>query len=171
MQPEKQGISIKKVVGFILRCAVPAIFAVALALLAFQYWQLHLEFDHLKDSLESNAMSIETVQTSMERLDRPKPVFSIARFDLNYKKDEYGEGYSGTAIIACDLPDASIVILKTTLLSGGSAYTEEVSYSLVIVHDGIGRYPTYDWGETGKIEKPEYRFDVVGYILTEKTGE
>ncbi len=171
MQPEQQGKRIQRILSMLLRYAAPAVFAVALALLAFFYWQLHLEFDHLKDSLESNAMSIETVQSSMDQLDRPKPVFFIARFDLNYKKDEYGEGYSGTAIISCDLPDASIVILKTTLLSGGSAYTEEVSYSLVIVQDGIGRYPTYDWGETGKIEKPEYQFEVIGYVQMERGVE
>ncbi len=171
MQTENLRRPWKEIIRVALRYTTAAILLLALPALALCVLKMQTEMDDLRDILESSAMNIETMQTSVERLARAIPTFSIARFDLNYKKDEYGEGYSGTAIISCDLPDASIVILKTTLLSGGSAYTEEVSYSLVIVHDGIGRYPTYDWGETGKIEKPEYKFEVVGYLLTEKTGE
>lgn len=171
MHPEQQGNVVKKRGRTVLQIAAAGILAAALALLAYFVWQLHRETVSLRDALESNAMSYESIQCSIERMDRPVLTFSIARFDLNYKKDDYGEGYSGTAFITCDLPVACIVILKTTLVSGGSAYTEDVSYSLVIVHDGIGRYSTYDWAETGKIEKPVYAFEVVGYFQAEKNGE
>lgn len=169
MHPENQGNAGKRIWRTVITIVIAAIFAAALALLALYAWQLDQKLAPLQSSMESTAEWVESIQSSVD-INPPAPVFSIASFKLEYKKDDYGEAYSGNVIITCDRPDPCIVILRTTLLSGGSAYTEAVSYSMLIIQNGVGKYSTYDWAETGKLTKPEYQFEVIGYVqMTETT--
>ena len=165
MHPENQGNAGRQKWRTVVQIAIASVLAIALALLALYVLQLNGKLASLQSALESTAGRVGLIQSSLE-IQPAAPVFSVASFKLEYKKDDYGETYSGNVIITCDQADPCVVILKTTLISGGSAYTDAVSYSLLIVQNGVGKYSTYDWGELGKLEKPQYEFEVVGYIQT-----
>ena len=171
MQPENQGKMKKTPFVLIVKISVSSVFVILLALLAVfayqQYLNLNAKLQSMQYALDQTQMDLDGLRGSVEL---PIPVFSIASFELTYSKDNYGEAYGGNVIIACDQPDPYVVILKTTLVSGGSTYSDTATYSLVIIQDGFGKSTTYDWAEPGKLVKPVYRFEVAGYFRAEKSA-
>ena len=170
MHPDNQGNAKSTKWRTVIQIVVASVFAGALTLLSLYVIHLESKLTSMQSSLDFAAEWVDSIQSTLD-IQSPDPVFSIASFKLDYKKDDYGETYSGSVIITCDQTAPCIVILKTTLVSGGSAYTEAVSYSLLIVQNGVGKFTTYDWGKVGKLEKPEYQFEVVGYIQMETDVE
>ncbi|MNY75332.1 hypothetical protein D3C86_2145830 [compost metagenome] len=57
-------------------------------------------------------------------------------------------------------------MLKVTLVSGGNIEENERNdvEKLIVVREGIGRFTTYDSGDEGKVKKPEYKFEILGYV-------
>lgn len=97
-----------------------------------------------------------------------KPKFEITDFSITSDTTDYTSianttSYSGDGLITTsDKNGVYIVALKITLKSGGGENSEKEVVDFVIVSDGKGKFSTYDYGEEGSIQKPNYDFEVVG---------
>lgn len=97
-----------------------------------------------------------------------KPNFEITDFKIssettNYTSINNTTTYKGNGILTTsDKKGVYMVALKQTLKSGGSEDSEKESVGMVLVSNGKGEFTTYDYGDVGKIEKPDYEFEVVG---------
>lgn len=93
------------------------------------------------------------------------PKFKIDSFNLSFfSSTEYiFQSYSGTGTISSDdVKDSFLVLVKKSLKSGGAPATQKVEYMPILVVNGLGNFTTSDSFE-GKMEKPDYGFDIVGY--------
>lgn len=97
-----------------------------------------------------------------------KPEFEIASYKIqsettNYTYTTNSIRYEGEGILTTsNKTGVYIVALKKKLVSGGSEESEKESVSIVIVSNGKGEFSTYDYGDVGKIERPNYEFEVIG---------
>ena len=97
-----------------------------------------------------------------------KPNFEITDFKIssnttNYTSITNSTTYEGTGILTTsNKKGVYLVALKQVLKSGGSEDSEGETVKLVIVSNGKGEFSTYDYGDVGKIEKPNYEFEVIG---------
>lgn len=97
-----------------------------------------------------------------------KPNFEITDFKIssettNYTSINNTTTYKGNGILTTsDKKGVYMVALKQTLKNGGSEDSEKESVGMVLVNNGKGEFTTYDYGDVGKIEKPDYEFEVVG---------
>lgn len=99
-------------------------------------------------------------------------VFEITDYSQNVNNTTYttiknNVTYTGSGIITTNnKKDSYIVILKETLKSGGSNDKEKYkpTYNTIIVSNGKGNFYTYDSGDEGEITKPNYDFEILGYV-------
>jgi len=97
-----------------------------------------------------------------------KPNFEITNFKIssnttNYTSITNSTTYQGTGILTTsNKKGVYLVALKQVLKNGGSEDSEGETVKLVIVSNGKGEFSTYDYGDVGKIEKPNYEFEVIG---------
>lgn len=97
-----------------------------------------------------------------------KPKFEITDYKITSETTEYTSmtnsiTYDGNGILTTnDKKGVYIVALKQTLISGGSEESEEQKVGIVLVSNGKGEFSTWDYGDVGKIEKPNYKFEVIG---------
>ena len=97
-----------------------------------------------------------------------KPKFEITDFKIssdttNYTSITNSTTYKGSGILTTpEKKGVYIVALKRILKSGGSENSEEENVEIVLVSNGKGEFSTYDYGDVGKIEKPNYEFEVIG---------
>jgi hypothetical protein len=86
--------------------------------------------------------------------------------DYSYSSWVYYDG-SGT-VTSNDPSHDYLVVLKSTLLYGGSINSPYESYYLVEVVNGEGQIYTYDSGYDTEVTKPSYDFTVIGYVPLSK---
>lgn len=97
-----------------------------------------------------------------------KPNFEITDFKISSDTTDYtsianSTTYKGNGILTTsDKKGVYIVALKQTLKSGGSEDSKKESVDMVLVSNGKGEFSTYDYGDVGKIEKPDYKFEIIG---------
>lgn len=112
--------------------------------------------------------------------------FEVRNFELKYEKNEYGAGgmsevFNGKGNIVAtgdqnEVKKPYLVLLKTTKLSGGSPKDASKEFKYYhLVYEGLGEFGTYDYNndKTIKFERPEYKFEVIGYLpfILQSTGE
>lgn len=101
---------------------------------------------------------VSNIKTSFEITD-----FKISSETTNYTYTTNTTRYEGAGILTTrDKKGVYLVALKRTLVSGGSEDSEKESVIMVVVTEGKGNFSTYDYGDEGKIEKPSYKFEVIG---------
>lgn len=99
-----------------------------------------------------------------------KPKFEVEEFTITEKITEYDSipdsiNYTGEGVIkTSDKKHTYLVVLKTTLKSGGNETSREKENQIVIVNDGQGEFYTFDYGDEGEITKPKYKFEILGSI-------
>lgn len=100
-----------------------------------------------------------------------KLTFEIKEFNMKYDDTEYSKSYSGEGSIlavgdAIAVKKPYLVFVKYEKTKGGALTEEKKGVKTIEVVDGIGKITTFD--STNKkgenIEKPEYIFEVVGYV-------
>lgn len=98
-----------------------------------------------------------------------KPKFEIANFSITSDTTDYtytnnSTVYNGKGLIITQKKSGTyLVALKVNLKSGGTEDSESYC-TMVMVNEGKGEFTTYDYGEEGKITKPEYEFEILGYV-------
>lgn len=98
-----------------------------------------------------------------------KPKFEIANFSIASETTEYtyvdnSIEYNGKGLITTQEKKGTyLVAIKVILKSGGNEDSETYCIT-VLVNEGKGEFRTYDYGDEGKITKPEYDFEILGYI-------
>ena len=120
------------------------------------------------DSLESTDITaIKGDITQLQDATKvPDVKFTISSLDLTF--DDYYSDidyYYGNATITCsDISSDYEILVKQTLNSGGSPYKDKVEYSLINIVNGAGVYYTEDDAAKGKLIKPDYTLEVIGFI-------
>lgn len=131
-----------------------------------------------KAALQSKLTSITDVELAaikgdiMLLKDKSKdtdvPGFNISNLNLSFDDaDSKFDYFYGEATVTCD--DAAggyVVIVKQTHISGGMQNREQYQYFLMAIGDGSGKFYTTDWAEKGKLERPEYTYEIIGVIKT-----
>ena len=112
---------------------------------------------------------IQALKTDMSALKETKaaadaPVFKVASFDLQFDDGSYTDSYEGEGVLTCSDKSPYLALLKETLKSGGSASKKKINYYFIAVTDGAGEFTTYDWGDSGVLQRPDYEFEVIGYV-------
>lgn len=97
------------------------------------------------------------------------PDFQMKNFHIDTEKTGYDwVRYSGEGTITVsDKTHIYMAVVEKTLVSGGAADTEKVSYSSSLIVNGEGHFYTYDSGTVDEIDQPLYTFKLIGYQLYE----
>lgn len=91
--------------------------------------------------------------------------FSIDKDTTSYTTIENTTTYTGKGIVTTqDKNNIYLVVIKQELKSGGSDTTKKVEYNTVLVSNGKGEFITYDYGTAKEVKKPDYEFEIIGYI-------
>lgn len=99
-----------------------------------------------------------------------KVKFEVTNFAITSETTEYEyinntTTYDGTGlIITQEKKGTYLVAMKVKLRSGGDENSKKEYSTIVMVNDGKGEFNTFESGEKGKITKPEYEFEILGYI-------
>ena len=97
-----------------------------------------------------------------------KPNFEVTDFKISSETTDYtsianSTTYKGEGILTTsDKKGVYMVALKQILKSGGSEDSKKENVNIVLVSNGKGEFSTYDYGNVGKIEKPNYEFEIIG---------
>lgn len=96
------------------------------------------------------------------------PGFYVSNLNLTFSDtDTNYDYYYGNATVTCgDNSAGYVVIIKQTWISGGTANRDTVQYFLIPVAGGTGKFYTTDWNDKGKLVKPSYNYEVVGFVKT-----
>ncbi len=90
--------------------------------------------------------------------------FSMSTDTTKYTSIPNTTTYEGKGLITTkNKKETYLVALKVDLVSGGSENSESYC-TMVTINNGKGEFVTYDSGDEGKITKPEYKFEILGYI-------
>jgi hypothetical protein len=117
-----------------------------------------------------------TVVLNFDAFVKPKggedPGFIISDFSIEKTESDFSYStwiyYTGSGTITTEDEEHDyLVIMRVTLISGGSGTNREESYYTVTVVDGVGEFSTYDSGYENYITRPNYDFEIVGYVLLE----
>lgn len=99
-----------------------------------------------------------------------KPKFEITDFSITSETSEYTyiedtTTYNGKGIITTrDKKGTYLVAMKVVLKSGGTDNSEKEYYTTIMVSNGKGQFSTYESGNKDKIKKPDYDFEILGYV-------
>lgn len=99
-----------------------------------------------------------------------KTKFEIASFNIEAETTDFEyttniTTYEGKGlIITQNKKDTYLVAIKVNLKSGGDENSKEEYCTNVLVTDGKGEFTTYISGDEDKTTKPEYEFEILGYI-------
>lgn len=99
-----------------------------------------------------------------------KVKFEVANFSMTSETTNYTNitnytTYEGSGLITTtEKKGTYLVVLKKILKSGGDEDSEQESYATVMIANGKGEFATYDSGDVDKITKPQYDFEILGYI-------
>ena len=90
--------------------------------------------------------------------------FSMSSDTTDFTYTDNSTTYRGKGLITTQRKSGTyLVALKVNLKSGGAE--NSTSYcTMVMVDEGKGEFTTYDSGKEGKITKPEYEFEILGYV-------
>lgn len=98
-----------------------------------------------------------------------KPKFEITNFSMTSDTTDFtytdnSTTYKGKGLITTQRKSGTyLVALKVNLKSGGSENSESYC-TMVMINEGKGEFTTYDSGSENKITKPEYEFEILGYV-------
>lgn len=136
---------------------------------------LILSFRTMSNMSEKIGNMNERVSKLEEGLVLDKPEFVVSKFDISkdvnvYEYIDDTVTYDGNGLITEKTGNKGsyLVIVKQTLKSGGSGDKGSVEYLLIPVIDGFGEFTTWDYGDVGVIDEPEYQFDIIGNIQVTK---
>lgn len=98
-----------------------------------------------------------------------KPKFEIVNFSITSETTEYtyvdnSIEYNGKGLITTQEKKGTYLVAIKVILKSGGNENSETYCTKVLVNEGKGEFSTYDYGEEGKITKPEYDFEILGYI-------
>lgn len=83
------------------------------------------------------------------------------KFDNSYAYTDY---YDGKASVTCSDKDAKyLVLIKVNLKSGGTPGKEDEFFVVISVINGLGELITFDSNSKGKLVKPVYSLEIVGF--------
>jgi hypothetical protein len=123
------------------------------------------QFDEMNAGVEERLTALEMAQS------KPKPQFSVSSFEIESSISEYDYiddyiTFEGFGFVVEETGSAAnyLVILKQTLISGGSEWTEALTYKTLTVIDGVGEFSTYDSGLVTEVDEPRFTFEIIGYI-------
>lgn len=123
------------------------------------------QFDEINAGVEERLTALEMAQS------KPKPQFSVSSFEIDSSISEYDYiddyiTYEGFGIVIEETGSAAnyLVIIRQTLLSGGSEWAEALTYKTLTVIGGVGEFSTYDSGLVTEIDEPRYAFEVIGFL-------
>lgn len=89
--------------------------------------------------------------------------YKIVSETTDYTSITNSTTYKGTGILTTsNKKGVYLVALKKILISGGTEDTKQESVDIVLVYNGKGEFSTFDYGDVGKIEKPNYKFEIIG---------
>lgn len=114
-------------------------------------------------------IAVAIVAIMMAIIFMSKPRFEITDFSMTSDVTEYtyttnSETYKGKGLITTSKKsDTYLVAIKVILKSGGGKNSNSYS-TMVMVNNGKGEFTTYDSDDEGKIRKPEYEFEILGYV-------
>jgi len=107
-----------------------------------------------------------------------EPIFNISKMKIDKEVSRYDSeyvtdtvSYKGEATITTNEINRSyIVLVKITLVSGGSPESEKEEIRTTTVVDGFGEIGTYDYDDIGEIVEPAYEFTIIGYTELNTLG-
>lgn len=85
--------------------------------------------------------------------------FKIESFSMNTDTSSYSTTYNGEGKIICSDTSTDYVVLMEII----NITDDKTDYGSFIVHNGEGEFSTYDSSYTGTTQKPEYKFNIIGY--------
>lgn len=90
--------------------------------------------------------------------------FKIESFNMETEKKEYTYSedlvtYNGEGKISCNNKENDYIVL----IEEKNKTNNEINYDYVIVHNGEGKFKTYDSNYLGTKEKPSYEINIIGY--------
>lgn len=138
--------------------------------LAADLTALRTDNDALKgrlDTLESaDIAAIRGDITKLQDVTKvPEIKFTISELKLTFESYTYEDDYYGEASVTCsDNTSDYLVLIKQTLNSGGTPGKDKVIYNFIDVVKGSGSYYTNDWNDKGKLVKPNYTIEVIGFL-------
>lgn len=91
--------------------------------------------------------------------------FNIESFDMETEHTDYTysdnyDTYSGTGVVTCLDKNTNYYVLIETI----DTANDITDYTSTIVINGEGEFSTYDSTLIEDIEKPEYDFNIIGFI-------
>lgn len=118
-------------------------------------------------SVDFDAMNSDIAMLKEMKSNTVVPTFKITGFNLAFSSDSGSDAYIGEGAITCSSKEPYLAVVRCTLKSGGAATTPKTETYFIEISEGAGTFSTCDYGDTGKLKKPEYVFEVIGYIKTE----
>ncbi len=115
-----------------------------------------------------------TVVLNFDAFVKPKggegPGFTISNFSIEKTESDFTYStwiyYTGSGTITTEDDEQDyLVVMRVTLISGGSGTARDIGYYTIVVSDGVGEFTTYDSGYENYISRPNYDFEIVGYVL------
>ncbi len=85
--------------------------------------------------------------------------FKVESFNMETEKSNTLTSYTGEGVISCKNKDSDYIVL----LEEKDKTKSEINHRTVVVHNGLGKFSTYDSNYSGTTEKPEYEFNIIGY--------
>lgn len=85
--------------------------------------------------------------------------FNMETEKISYAYSEDSYSYNGEGTIICeDKENDYLVLIEQKNINEGVT-----DYNYVVVHNGTGKFGTFDSSYTGATEKPNYEFDILGF--------
>lgn len=90
--------------------------------------------------------------------------FKIESFNMETEKSSYtysedSYSYDGEGTITCEDKETDyLVLIEQKNTTDGTT-----DYNYVVVHNGVGKFGTYDSSYTGATDKPNYEFTILGF--------
>lgn len=90
--------------------------------------------------------------------------FKIESFNMETEKSSYtysenSYSYNGEGTIICEDKETDyLVLIEQKNMTEGTT-----DYNYVVVHNGTGKFGTYDSSYTGATGKPSYEFNILGF--------
>jgi len=94
--------------------------------------------------------------------------FSVENFEQTSEIRELSDSTTVTwrgegDITISDKKNSFYVVIKKALASGGNDTSTEVVYQVVVVHNGVGNFTTYLYGNVEVTTEPVYDFELLGF--------
>lgn len=105
------------------------------------------------------------VATLQDKTKDIHPDFKLSSLKLTFDDSyTYSDYYDGVASVTCsDKASKYLVLIKSILKSGGTPGVDREYTVYATVVNGTGKFYTQDSNEKGKLVKPVYSFEIIGF--------